>query len=540
MNIFQRIKEVKLPFIAVIAALAFGGIVAPANAAGTSVTSADLLYTTINRGVSTIASNTISTTATVLANERVNGSYGWAEFADPQHLLTLQAGDSIKVSATYTNVTRASTASAISLTYTSWNGGNSGSQTNYSGSAPTSVTGANNTVSRTFALSTFPAGTYDNFYVNVNANLTDSAIAANDQIKFEYSYYLVRGGVETALQPRSQQNNSPATFRITKLNTKDHTAVSDDSFAYSNSNVCIYYGENGVTAGTQIEITARNTGTVSIASPMITPNMSGTLQPNSGIYSYTMPAISGNATNVSINFNLNSSGTLSAGQTWIPEITAVIAGTSTNVLDRCFRQQQVTPPAPAATTASVRPLPQINFAVSTANGISARPTSDTRKGTLNIEGSNLSDLTSITIGGKAATFTVKDGKLEIKLPAGVTGFPEVVMTNAGGSITMQNAIEIYAPTVQKLTQFTGERFTVAGTEALENAYIQSKDATALEATVVVAADATEAQIAKAVKAATKAVNYIDKVGKRIVRTAVTVVKTGEAGTKPTVEMAFTK
>ena len=114
------------------------------------------------------------------------------------------------------------------------------------------------------------------------------------------------------------------------------------------------------------------------------------------------------------------------------------------------------------------------------------------------------------------------------------------MTNGGGSITMQNAIEIYAPKVQKLTQLIGDRFTVAGTEALENAYINSKDATALEAFVVVAPDANEAEIAKAVKAATKAVNYIDKVGKRIVRTAVTVVKTGAAGTKPSVEMSFTK
>jgi hypothetical protein len=192
------------------------------------------------------------------------------------------------------------------------------------------------------------------------------------------------------------------------------------------------------------------------------------------------------------------------------------------------------------TAAVQRPLPQINFAANPVNGVSARPTADTRKGTLTVEGSNLSDLTSITIGGKAATFTVKDGKLEIKLPAGVTGFPEVVMTNASGSITMQNAIEIYAPTVQKLTKFVGERLTLAGMETLENLYINNKTATALEATVVVAPDATEAEIAKAVAAATKAVTYIDKVGKRIVRTAVTVSKTGEAGTKPSIEMSFTK
>ena len=229
-------------------------------------------------------------------------------------------------------------------------------------------------------------------------------------------------------------------------------------------------------------------------------------------------------------------GTLYAITSTVPNSTDITLYAKWTAIGGPSQPQQQAP-----TTAAVqRPLPQINFAANPVNGVSARPTADTRKGTLTIEGSNLSDLTSITIGGKAATFTVKDGKLDIKLPAGVTGFPEVVMTNASGSITMQNAIEIYAPTVQKLTRFVGERLTLAGMEALENLYIDNKTATALEATVVVAPDATEAEIAKAVKAATKAVTYIDKVGKRIVRTAVTVSKTGEAGTKPSIEMSFTK
>jgi hypothetical protein len=236
----------------------------------------------------------------------------------------------------------------------------------------------------------------------------------------------------------------------------------------------------------------------------------------------------------------SSSGAHTVGQTWLPVTTAVIAGTSVNVLDRCNRNLQVTPPVSSVTATVRRPLPSISFATSTAPGVSARPTSDTRKGTLTIQGENLSDLTAITIGGKAATFTVKDGKLEIKLPAGVTGFPEVVMTNGGGSITMQNAIEIFAPRVQSLTRFVGDRFTKAGLEILENVSIENKDATAIEATVVVAADATEADYANAVTAATSAAAYLDKVSKRIVRTAVNVVKTGAAGSKPTVEMAFTK
>ena len=100
----------------------------------------------------------------------------------------------------------------------------------------------------------------------------------------------------------------------------------------------------------------------------------------------------------------------------------------------------------APTTAAVqRPLPQISFATNPAPGFSVRPTSDTRKGTLTLKGENFSDLTAITIGGKKADFTVKDGKLEIKLPAGVTGFPEVVMTNGGGSITIASTVTATVP-----------------------------------------------------------------------------------------------
>jgi hypothetical protein len=348
---------------------------------------------------------------------------------------------------------------------------------------------------------------------------------------------LVRGGVDIPLVPISQQG-AQTSIRISQLQQALYTAGAADQYVYSYGSMCIYYNENGVTAGTQIAITPVNNGTVNSGYTDVMPMMGSTLQAVNGVYTFTMP--SSNAASQQIMVNFNSSNNLSSGQTWDPQFTAVIAGTSVNVIDRCSRNQQVAPPAPSVTSAVQRKLPAISFATSTAPGMSARPTSDTRKGTLTLEGSNFSDLTAITIGGKAATFTVTDGKLEIKIPAGVTGFPEVVMTNAAGSVAMQNAIEIYAPKVQKLTQFVGDRFTVAGTEALENAYINSKDATALEAFVVVAPDATEAEIAKAVAAATKAVTYIDKVGKRIVRTAVTVVKTGEAGSKPSVEMSFTK
>jgi hypothetical protein len=533
MNIFQKIREVKLPFLAVIGALVFGGIVAPASAAGTSVTGAQFLKTTVNRGTSSSTGNETTALATLGANETFSGGYMSIQAASPSNTLAIQAGDSIKVTATYTNVTSGTTATSISMSWLDVNGLRVGSQVSNYANANFNATGSNNTVTGTATPSNLPAGTYESFYVNVGVNITDAAATANDQLRIVTSFTLVRGGVETALTTRGTAYNN--SFRVVKTGTLDHTLASGDQFVYSSGNFCIFNNQNGVTNNTQIDITVANTGTATLSDVMINPQNGMATQVN-GVYQISMPASNWTRSSIFVHLSANNP---QAAQTWAPTISAVIHGTSTNVLDLCS-SQQVTPPAPAQVTATVRPLPQINFAANPVNGVSARPTADTRKGTLTIEGSNLSDLTSITIGGKAATFTVKDGKLDIKLPAGVTGFPEVVMTNASGSITMQNAIEIYAPTVQKLTKFVGERLTLAGMETLENLYINNKTATALEATVVVAPDATEAEIAKAVAAATKAVTYIDKVGKRIVRTAVTVSKTGEAGTKPSIEMSFTK
>lgn len=538
MNIFQRIKEVKLPLFAVIGALVFGGIVAPANAVGTTLTSTDILRTTINRGTTTYNSNTTSTVATVGAGERATGAFGYANFATPQSPISLQAGDSIKINARYTNLTSSSTASSISIGYLSWSGNIQSSNSYYNGNASASVSGSNNSATRTEPLSTFVTGTYDSFYINVNLNFTDSAIATGDQVKAEFDFFLVRGGTETPLNPLSQQGGQTS-IRITQLQQAAYTAISGDQFVYSYGSMCIYKDENGVTAGTQIEIRPVNNGTISSGYTDVMPMMGASLQPNNGVYTFTMPSSSAASQQIMVNFNSNSN--LTSGQTWDPQFTAVIAGTSVNVIDRCNRSQQVTPPSQSSVTSGVqRPLPKISFATNPAPGFSVRPTSDTRKGTLTLQGENFSDLTAITIGGKKADFTVKDGKLEIKLPAGVTGFPEVVMTNGGGSITMQNAIEIVENKVQKLTRFVGDRFTKAGLEVLENALIEHKESTSIEAIVVVAADATEADYANAVKAATDAATYLDKVSKRIAHTSVTVVKTGTAGSKPVVEMNFTK
>ncbi len=435
MKIIQRIREIKLPFLAVVAALVFGGVVAPANAAAPTVTSASA------------------------------GAGG-----ETSYLLgyrTDQAGGTCKL------VARLASASA-----------------------PTSA----ELIARTAAISgdVFFDSRTDPGTAGVYVTATGLTASTN------YTYYVAcTDGLG---------NNS---------------AVVSTSFTTYAPPAQVTFDANrpsGVTA------------TVTNMPQMSPVNIMGQVMTLQG---YRTPSLQGyifggwqTQTNGGTVYSELMSFPSTSNITVYAKWTAV--GGPSNPPSNNNNQQ-------APTTAAVqRPLPQISFATNPAPGFSVRPTSDTRKGTLTLKGENFSDLTAITIGGKKADFTVKDGKLEIKLPAGVTGFPEVVMTNGGGSITMQNAIEIVENKVQKLTRFVGDRFTKAGLETLENACIDNKEATSIEAIVVVAADATEADYANAVKAATDAATYLDKVSKRISHTSVTVVKTGAAGSKPTVEMNFTK
>jgi hypothetical protein len=603
MNFFQKIREVKLPFLAVIGALVFGGIVAPANAAAVpsnpAITlnglSANLSFDVAGyaagstcRAVARLSSLSDLDQTALLGRTSMNYiSNGDAAFAantatgssSSEMLIfsALQRGTSYKYfllchSASFadpsavlsgTFVVPGNTPAATGLTYT-YNTTTTGTLS-FSASengtcyavarlnSAAALTNANKSYIVTTALSGTPGSSdqavaYGNVTSGVSRSLSLSgmtsgssytvyvacqdvtATATSNLYSYGFTHQLGGGGVSySACNPALTVTSiGYANGRTTLAPGESYSRVFNNDPSIVSSNGCaaafagnVAYGYRATLDGVQIYAFSNGASSGNII-----------VRTNSVTYETLIanPIFNGR--------------TISQGSVYTISYYVGLTTTPTSSDTPTFSFSLILNPnggGSSPTTAAVqRPLPQINFAANPVNGVSARPTADTRKGTLTIEGSNLSDLTSITIGGKAATFTVKDGKLDIKLPAGVTGFPEVVMTNASGSITMQNAIEIYAPTVQKLTRFVGERLTLAGMEALENLYIDNKTATALEATVVVAPDATEAEIAKAVKAATKAVTYIDKVGKRIVRTAVTVSKTGEAGTKPSIEMSFTK
>lgn len=454
MNIFQRIKEVKLPFFAVIAALVFGGVVAPANAAAPVI--------------SNVAVTPADTSATILVT---------VDQASTCKALVRLAADA------------AATRSDIDMFSPPPTGLNKSYITMPQNTSPTAT-----------ATGLTVGNTYVAYVICTNSGFETSASAAASA-----SFTTVASGPTATNITVSGVGNSGATISFTQS---------------------LYGSGQGCMAKLRLTSSAAYT-----ASQVLDYNQSS-LASSSWI----------NSGNSSVTWSITGK---SPGTNYTADIACKDQGTNSQVYTASFTTTGTAPSSGSGSGGSSsrvtqRPLPKISFATNPAPGFSVRPTSDTRKGTLTLQGENFSDLTAITIAGKKADFTVKDGKLEIKLPAGVTGFPEVVMTNAGGSITMQNAIEIFEHKVQKLTRFVGDRFTKAGLEVLENACIDNKDATSIEAIVVVAADANEADYANAVKAATDAASYLDKVSKRISHTSVTVAKTGAAGSKPVVEMNFTK
>ena len=332
----NKIKQNLAGFAAVVVAAAGFTAIAPANAVATT---ADVTWTSVNRMNSTISNNTITVAATVGANETFQNVSSWVRLGDSSNNLAIQVGDIIRATGTYTNITDGSTASSINTNCVNISA-LSGVSWSYPNSCNTAF-GANNVVVSDTTLS-LAAGNYSSFTVSNNFNLSDSAISANDQLQFSVSYKLVRGGVETALPIRTAvTSDSSASFYFVKTTTdRSHVVGATDTTINTNSDFCVYRGENGVTNNTQIEITVTNSGTGNSISSVggsgwvygggtsLTPSINGNIR------TYTAPANGWDVLQFSVYATV---GSPTVGQTFTPVLSAVISGTSTSVIDTCKR-----------------------------------------------------------------------------------------------------------------------------------------------------------------------------------------------------------
>ncbi len=343
--ILNKIKQNLAGFAAVAIAASGFAAATPAVAAGTSVTSGDVSTLYVSRSNNVVVSgNTVTQTATMGADETLQSPYVSIDFADFNNQISLQAGDEFRATVTYTNITDNATS-----TYTRLNNLNlnawSGAQ-NYYGNAYNFNSTSTGTATGTVGFNSpgVATGNYSNFDISVGVNITDTGLGAGDQLQFVYSFKLIRGGVETDLTPLSvQPNGGQNSMSFRKINgVQTHTAASGD-YAYSNADFCIYRGENGVTDSSVIEISYSNTGTAGAPNDLSVdgyPFGGGGMTPltvttvSTLVKRLTMPASGWSVATVHAYGN---SGSLTAGTTYAPVISAVLQGTSTNVLDTCSR-----------------------------------------------------------------------------------------------------------------------------------------------------------------------------------------------------------
>ncbi len=357
--ILNKIKQNIAGFSAVVIAATGFAAISPANAAGTSVTSADVTQVYVSRGSGvTVSGNTITQTGTLGADESFQNSYVAIDFADNGSPLALQLGDTFRVTATYTNVTDNTTATYSNLNTANIYAFGGPSSMSYYGNAYSFPSSSNGTVTGVVAVNSpgLVNGNYTSLRISTGVNINDAGLGVGDQFRFVYSFKLIRNSVETDLAPLANQSSSATDLSFRKVNgVQTHTAGASDR-PYSNSDFCIYRGENGVTDSTVIDVTYANSGTGAAPSNFNVDayNYGG------GMTLYTVTSVSALTKRITMPASgwsvatvrgYGSMATMTSGQTYTPVISAVIQGTSTNVLDTCYRSVSGTA-APTVTPGS--------------------------------------------------------------------------------------------------------------------------------------------------------------------------------------------
>lgn len=191
---------------------------------------------------------------------------------------------------------------------------------------------------------------------------------------------------------------------------------------------------------------------------------------------------------------------------------------------------------PAAQSAVIGvPLPSFS--------INSRIAVSTLGQSLKLNGKNLSDIQSVSVGGKTLKISSKsDSELVLEIPAGPEGYLNLEITHANGTIAMQGLIEAVKPYMLtrsiKITKFVGNRPTLAGLSALYKVYRAGTTANILNCVVTVAADATADDVAKAESLAKGTCQRVVGYSKYIKSAQIQFKEVGLAGSRPVLEITF--
>jgi hypothetical protein len=163
--------------------------------------------------------------------------------------------------------------------------------------------------------------------------------------------------------------------------------------------------------------------------------------------------------------------------------------------------------------------------------------------TLNINGSNLSDVSSIKIAGKVVKIGQRsNGNIVIDVPELAEGKYDVEITHATGVIRIQDVLQVVKPyelkRTQTLTRFKGNLPTAASLAALKKLYLQDTSANVVYCFATVASNASARAVSRATAQAKAACEAAQNFSVRRMSLNVRVEKTAKVGAKASLAVTF--
>ena len=160
-----------------------------------------------------------------------------------------------------------------------------------------------------------------------------------------------------------------------------------------------------------------------------------------------------------------------------------------------------------------------------------------------IVGGNMALITSIKVGGKETKFTNQGlGGVVVDFKPATTGSYDIVIAHSGGTLSLLGFAQVVKPyeltRTVKISQFVGNRPTLAGLRALDRAYLADKTANRLSCVATVAYDSSVEEVALAEARAKRSCQRIVNHSRYIDSADVQVLKDGKLGSKTVIAVTF--
>jgi hypothetical protein len=160
-----------------------------------------------------------------------------------------------------------------------------------------------------------------------------------------------------------------------------------------------------------------------------------------------------------------------------------------------------------------------------------------------IVGGNMASITSIKVGGKETKFANQGlGGVVVDFKPTTTGSYDIVIVHAGGTISLLGFAQVVKPydltRTVKISQFVGNRPTLAGLRALDRAFLADKTANRLSCVATVASDSSVEEVALAEARAKRSCQRIVNHSRNIDSANVQILKDGKPGSKTVIVVTF--